>query len=559
MQTIRITYRQTVLEVVSGTTIREALCRFGLKDEMSDSYQENPIIATLVNSTPRNLESPLLFRATLEPIRLFSDLGKVCYRQSLCFLLAAAAQKAIPDRHLEIGYALGDGYYFTFTDNLVVSGETVEKLRNAMQALVDDNLPIRPEVLSLGEAIEWFGGHHGEETVSLLESLNPASIEVYTMGNFHDVVYNVPVPKSGLVTVWELRQYKLNGILLRYPRSFDFTRLDTYRDNPLLFEALKKDKLQRPILKVNAIGDLSRFSEEDKLVPYIRLCEAYQAKHINEIAESIAQRSTTRIVFICGPSSSGKTTFSYKLCTQLEVRGRKAIQLSLDNYYLPPDQCPKDKDGKPNFEVLEALNLPLLQQNLKDLAAGNPVRLPTYNFQTKKTTFGEPVVQDERTILVAEGIHAMNPKLSSGIDPELVYRIYISAFTQVNITDHNRISTTDNRIIRRIVRDHRTRNSSAEETLGMMKSVQTGENLYIFPFQNNADVMLNSALDYELAVLSPLAIPLLRRVKPETGEMYVTARRLLRFLTYFQPVSDSLVPQDSLLREFIGGSEYNVT
>ena len=559
MQTIHLTYHNHTLEATPGITIREALCRFGLKEEMHDSYQGNPIVAALVNSTPCNLESTLQYRSTLVPIRLFSNLGKICYRQTLCFLFAAAAQRAIPHRHLQIGYALGDGYYFTFTDQKAVSSETVGKLCKAMEDIVRENLPIRPDLLSLEEAIEWFSTHHGEETVSLLQSLNPPSVEVYAMGDFLDVVHNIPLARSGLASVWEIRQYQLDGILLRYPRSFDFTQLDTYRENPLLFEALKKDKLQRPILQVNAIGDLSRFSEENKLSSYIRLCEAAQAKHINEIAEAITQRPSVRMIFICGPSSSGKTTFSYKLCTQLEVRGRKAIQLSLDNYYLPPDRCPKDEEGKTDFEVIEALNLPLLQQNLKDLATQKPVRLPTYNFQTKKTTFSEPVVQDEKTILVAEGIHAMNPKISEGIDPSLIYRIYISAFTQVNITDHNRISTTDNRIIRRIVRDHRTRASSAEETLRMMPSVQRGENLYIFPFQNHADVMINSALDYELAVLSPLATPLLCRVRPETGEIYVTARRLLHFLTFFQPISDSLVPPDSLLREFIGGSEYHVT
>ncbi len=559
MHTIRVTYQDKDMEVVYGTTIREALSLFGLEGEMTSSYQDNPIVAALVNSTPRNLESPLQYRAHLVPIRLFSDMGKVCYRQSLCYLLAAASEKVLPERKLEIGYALGDGYYFTFCDNLIVSSETVHMLEDAMRSLIEKNLPIRPEVLSLEEAIEYFSLHHGDETVSLLQSLNFPSIEVYTMGDHHDVVHAIPLPRSGLITVWELRQYKQRGLLLRYPRSFDYTRLDTYKENPLLYEALKKDKQQRPLLKVNSIGDLAKIVDEQKIVPYIRLCEESQARHISEIAESICRKKSKRIIFICGPSSSGKTTFSYKLCTQLEVRGHKTIQLSLDNYYLTPDKCPRSADGKPDLEVLEALNLPLLQQNLSALAEGKSVRLPTYSFASRVTTFGEPISLDETTYLVVEGIHAMNPRISRLIDPELIYRVYISAFTQVNITDHNRISTTDNRIIRRIVRDRRTRASSAEDTLRMMKNVCRGENLYIFPFQNNADVMINSALDYELAVLAPLAVPLLRKVAPNTGEIYVTARRLLKFLTYFQPVSDTLVPQDSLLREFIGGSEFNVT
>jgi uridine kinase len=266
-----------------------------------------------------------------------------------------------------------------------------------------------------------------------------------------------------------------------------------------------------------------------------------------------------RFVAIAGTILSGKTTFAFKLCTQLQVRGKKTLKITLDDYYLPPDQCPKDQDGKPDFERLEALNLPLLQHTLQAIQDGEEVSLPTYDFVQKKTTFGEKIKLDAKTIVVMEGIHGMNPALTGSLDSDLIFRVYISAFTQVNIDDHNRISTTDNRIIRRIVRDHRTRGASAEQTLSMIPSIQRGENLYIFPYQGNADMMINSALDYELAVLAPFAQPLLKMVKPSATVVYVTARRLLKFLDNFQPIPDTLVPSDSLLREFIGGSEYGVT
>jgi uridine kinase len=242
----------------------------------------------------------------------------------------------------------------------------------------------------------------------------------------------------------------------------------------------------------------------------------------------------------------------------LQVRGKKTIKISLDDYFLPPDQAPKDSNGKPDLECLEALNLPLLQNNFQDLLEGKAVALPRFDFKTH-STFERPLVQlDNQTILVIEGIHGMNPQLYNNLENDSLFKIYISALTQVNIDNHNRISTTDNRIIRRIVRDYRTRGSSAEKTLSMLPSILRGENLYIFPYQNNADVMINSALDYELAVLSPLAQPLLRMVRPSPDMVYATARRLLQFLNNFQPIEDTLVPPDSLLREFIGGSEYNV-
>jgi uridine kinase len=526
---------------------------------MSSDYESNPYVCALVNNEVESFSDHLTCNSVIVPIRLFSDIGKRVYRQSICFLLYAAVDTLYPNRRLVIGFALGDGYYFTFQDRFIVGKDTIASIADEMKAIADRNLPIEKAVVPYDEALGYFRKKQFDQTVGLLSADNNPSVQLYQMGNFRDISYEPIVPSSGLISVWELRSYKQNGVLLRYPRSFDFTQLDAYKDNSKLFDALEHGKENAPIIQVSSIGDLSKLSYENKIAPFIRLSEEFQAKHIADIAEAICSRDTARFVLIAGPSSSGKTTFAFKLCTQLQVRGKKTVKISLDNYYLPPDQCPKDQDGNPDLERLEALNLPLFQKDLQALQNGEEIALPTYDFVGKRTTFGDKVRLDNRTIVVIEGIHGMNPALTGGLDKELLFRVYISAFTQVNINDHNRISTTDNRIIRRIVRDHRTRGASAQQTLSMIPSIQRGENLYIFPYQANADVMINSALDYELAVLAPFAQPLLKMVKPSSDVVYVTARRLLKFLDNFQPIADTMVPSDSLLREFIGGSEYGVT
>lgn len=559
MRKISITIEDATQSFPIGTSVGDALASFSLAAEMGDDYQKNPYVIALVNDKPLSFSSPLTGSGTMVPIRLFSDIGKRCYRQSLCFLLGAAAAKAFPNRVLTIGFALGDGYYFTFDDNYLVTKETFDMLKEAMDDLVVQSLPIQEIDTSLSEAKKWFGERKSAQTLSLLETNNPSTVTLYRMGSYLDTCYEPVVSNSKLLSVWQLRLYKDNGMLLRYPRSFDYTTLDTYKDNPLLFNALKKQKEESPVIKVHSIGELSKLSVGDDVVPYIRLCEESQAKQIADIADSVCEHPSAKLILIAGPSSSGKTTFAFKLCTQLQVRGKKTIKISLDNYYLTPDKVPLGLDGKPDLERLDALNLPLLQQNFRDLTAGKEVCFPTYHFIEQMTTFGKPTRLDSKTLLVVEGIHGMNPSLCASLDKDSVFRIYISAFTQVNIDQHNRISTTDNRIIRRIVRDNRTRGTSAENTLSMFPTVQRGENLYIFPYQNNANVMINSALDYELAVLAPYAEPLLKMVKPAATSVYVTARRLLDFLSLFDPISDTLVPSDSLLREFIGGSEYGVT
>ncbi|HZJ87752.1 MAG TPA: nucleoside kinase, partial [Sphaerochaeta sp.] len=336
--------------------------------------------------------------------------------------------------------------------------------------------------------------------------------------------------------------------------------LQPFVDNQLLFSVFKEYKAWGSILGVQALGQLNRMGNEQTVGEFVRLAEALQEKKIASIADQINLRSSSKAILIAGPSSSGKTTFAHKLDIHLQVLGKKTIKIGLDNYYLPPSKAPKDEWGNPDLESLDALHVELFQQDLNRLLDKEAVVLPVYDFKTSTRSYtSAPVKMDNRTLLIIEGIHGMNPDLTSYLDRDVIFRIYISALTQLNLDDHNRISTTDNRIIRRMVRDYRTRGASAEETLNMWPSVHRGEDRYIFPYQNNADAMINSALDYELGVLTTYVQPLLRMVKPSANHAYETARRLLRFLEQVNPIPATLVPPDSLLREFIGGSEFGVT
>ena len=304
---------------------------------------------------------------------------------------------------------------------------------------------------------------------------------------------------------------------------------------------------------------MNRICGSQEIFTFIRMNEDLQHRKIAKIADMVSEKGTVKVVFIAGPSSSGKTTFSIRLAIQLRLLGFNPIQISLDNYYRPKTEAPLDEDGKPDLEILEALDLDLFRENLKLLYAGEDVDLPRFDFKNNGRRYfeGKPISLKDNTILVIEGIHGLNPNLVPGVDPKTTFKIYISALTQLNLDDHNRISTTDNRILRRIVRDNRTRSTTAQMTLEMWPSVERGETHHIFPYQNQADVMINSALEYELAVLKPYAEPLLKTVKPEAYEAYPTARRLLAFLENVYPIPANLVPTDSLLREFIGGSEFH--
>lgn len=560
MKQIKVTIKEQQLALAIGSTVEDVLLATHLVEScQTAAYEDNPYVGALVNHELHSCSRALVADCTLEPIRLFSDMGKRMYRHSICYLLCAAVSMLYPQRRLVIGHSLGDGYYFSFDDDLTLNRTDIEAIETTMRSLVDQNHSIEEVTLPYQSALSYFEQNHFDQTAALLSTRNEPKVNLYRLQGYLDISYEPLLSETGLMKVWELKPYQDRGMLLRYPRSHNIKGLDPFVDNPLLFSIFKEYKAWGSILNIQSLGQLNQMGNQNTVESFIRLAEALQQKKIASIADQINLHSSVKAVLVAGPSSSGKTTFAHKLGLQLQVLGKKTIKISLDNYYLPPSQAPKDEFNKPDLEALEALDVPKFQEDLSRLFAGDPVQLPRFDFKSATRTYEKnPVQLDKRTILIIEGIHGMNPELTASLDKDLLFRVYISALTQLNLDDHNRISTTDNRIIRRMIRDNRTRGTNAETTLNMWPSVQRGEDRYIFPFQNNANVMINSALDYELGVLTTYAQPLLKMVKPAAGPAYETARRLLRFLEHVNPIPDTLVPYDSLLREFIGGSEFDV-
>lgn len=558
-RTVTLRYQNRSLRIASGTKVEHIVGDHLKLAESFARYEDNPVVALRMNNEILPFGARVSIDATIEPVRLFSDLGKRMYRHTLSYVLAYASDRLFPSRRLVIGHALGDGFYFNFDGQYALSNEDVVALDREMRELVDANIPIELETFAYDSALSYFHQKGYVATELLLTYRNDPKLHLYRCDNFLDIAYEPLLPRTGLLDVWELRPYGERGMLLRFPLSADFLHLAKFKDNPLLFSIFREYKLWGSLLKVDCLGTMNNICGSGDIHTFIRMNEDLQHRKISDIADAISDRGTIKVVFIAGPSSSGKTTFSIRLAIQLRLLGFNPIQISLDNYYRPKSQAPRDAEGKPDLEVLEALDLELFRSNLNALYAGEEVDLPRFDFKDdgKRYYTGKPISLKDNTILVIEGIHGLNPNLIPGIDRNTTYKIYISALTQLNLDDHNRISTTDNRILRRIVRDNRTRSTSAQRTLEMWPSVERGETLHIFPFQNQADTMINSALDYELAVLKPYAEPLLRTVKPTAYDEYPVARRLLKFLENVYPIPSNLVPSDSLLREFIGGSEFH--
>lgn len=518
-------------------------------------YDKNPVVAALVNGELRSLNSTAYKNATIVSVRLFSNLGKRTYRKTLCFLLGYASSRLFPERTLVIGHSLGDGFYFSYRGK---EKPDVDALKREMKRAIVDNLPITIETVPASEALDYVRKHNLIETENLLHTCNAGQYKVCSMDGVMELYYEPMLPSVGLLKEWDLMEYQ-DGMLLRYPRSSE-RKIVPFVDNPLLFSVFQENKKIANILEVESLGALNLKQRENHIEQTILLSESLQRKRIADIGTKIKEKGGVKVVFIAGPSSSGKTTFSLKLCNELILNGFKPIKISLDDYYLPDEFVPLDENGEKDFELLEALDVELFRKQINDLIEGKSVNLATYDFKKRDHSFRDKATTlNENSILVIEGIHGLNPKLMPDLDKNLSFKVYISALCQLNLDSRGRISTTDNRILRRMVRDNRTRGLDAVETLSRWPSVERGEKNHIFPYQNNADVMINSALEYELGVLMPYAIPLLRSVSEEDGECYATARRLLTFLSFVYPIASDSVPSDSILREFIGGSVFNAT
>jgi len=541
--------KEKTLSCPYGTVADTLLSDFGIDESVT--------VALRVNNEIRPLKTRLAVNATLEPVHLESPEGTMIYRRSLSFLLAIAAQKLFPDRGLYVGHSLGSSYYYTFNSGEPLTESEVADLQDEMQALVREDLPVTFKYLAYEEACDMFARNRQTDTALLLERHSSSRIKVNECRGFLDIYVEPLVPRTGFLSVFALMPYK-EGFLLRFPGSGKGMKLSTFVDEPKIFDVYSEYKKWGRIVGVRVVGELNSMAASRIVRDYIRIAEAHQARKIAEIAERVYdKKETIKTVLLAGPSSSGKTTTAKRLSIELMVLGIKPIAINLDSYYVGKDKTPLNEKGEPDYECLEALDVPYLNEQLQDIYRGKEIRLPVYDFKTGKSekTGGQKIQIGRRTVLIIEGIHALNDALTPSIPRDSKFKLYVSALSQLNLDDHNRIPTSDNRLLRRMVRDSQFRGKEARFTLKMWPDVRAGERKYIFPFQNTADVAFNSALDYELSVLKYYAEPLLRAVKPSHRE-YAESSRLLSFLENFTPIPPQHVPGTSLLREFIGDSEF---
>jgi len=535
-------------------------CPIGTSIESLASHFDplpSPLAAVKVNNEIMPLSAKLEVNARLEPVFMNSAEGSSIYRHSLAFLLAVAARELFPEKSLYIGHSLGYGYYYTFLEGGKPEKAEIETLQNRMLALVKENLPISYHYMAYTEAMETFRKNRQDDTALLLEERSESKVMVNECSGFIDLYIYPLVNRTGLLDAFELMPYE-EGFLLRFPATGAGKHIGQFEDSPKIFSVYTEYKKWGRIVGVHSVGRLNRMVADGSVRDYIRIAEASHEKKIAEIADMVfAKKDTVRTVLIAGPSSSGKTTSAKRLSIALKVLGIEPIAIGLDNYYMGTENTPRDENGEPDYECLEALDVPYLNQQLVALLAGEEITLPVYDFKIgrRREEGGRKIRLDSRTMLIIEGIHGLNDALTHKINRETKFKVYVSALTQLNLDDHNRVPTSDNRLLRRMVRDSQFRGTGAARTFQMWPSVQRGERKYIFPFQNTADVAFNSALDYELPVLKFYAEPLLRSVKPDMKE-YSEAARLLSFLSNFAPIPPQHVPGTSILREFIGDSEF---
>jgi len=512
----------------------------------------NRLVAAKVNNELCSLDSTIEYNCKVEPIYNNTKEGMAVYRRSLCLLLATAAHRINPKARLLVGNSICYGYYYTF------DGDSIEAdvLKKEMQKLVAQDLKIKTSTISWVQAAELFEKLNLKETRKQLNHSCTSKIMINTIDDFSDLYFGPLVLSTGALQVFDLIKYQ-DGLLLRFPKTKTPNQLPQFKDESKLFSLFKQYKEWGKRVNVTTAASLNDMIAKRKINDFIDIAETHQQKCISEIASQIIKSKKVRVVLIAGPSSSGKTTSAKKLGLELQAMGYIPKVISLDCYYVGRDRTPKDENGNPDYECLEALDVELLNKNLVDLFAGKEVTIPSYDFHTGTSYFEDKnkMTLAENEILIMEGIHGLNPALTPKVPNELKFKIYLSALTQLNLDDHNRVSTSDNRLIRRIVRDNNFRGKPAEGTIAMWPSVQRGEELHIFPFHDNADAILNTALDYELSVLRVYAAPLLRRVNPTQPE-YSEAQRLLRFLENFATVAPTAVPPRSIIREFIGGSAF---
>lgn len=527
--------------------------------ELSKKYQKefkSPIVLALINNKLKELRSHVNENCSLEFLDITSRDGYRTYLRSVSFLMIKAIYDISgrgPSTKVVIHHSLSRGFYCELKGHEMTEEFLVE-VKNRMDELVKKDIPFLKRTVSLNKALSIFEENYMDDKVRLFNYRRVSSVNLYKIEDFEDYFYGYMVPSTGYLSNYDLLKYE-DGFILQFQSRNKPMNIAPFKNQEKLFKTLKEFSDWGEIMDVKTVGALNNKISEGKIDELILIAEALQEKKIAAIADIITKDiDKKKIIFVAGPSSSGKTTFAHRLSIQLRANGLKPHPISVDNYFVNRELTPRDKDGNYDFECLEALDVEQFNTDMMKLLNREPVEMPEFNFKIGKREYNGQVLHLEKNdLLVVEGIHCLNDKLSVGIPKENMFKIYISALTQLNIDNHNRIPTTDARLLRRIIRDNTYRGTNAEKTIAMWPSVRKGEELYIFPYQEKADIMFNSALVYELAVLKQYAEPLLFSI-PKNKPEYIEAKRLIKFLDYFLGVSSEKIPKNSLIREFVGGS-----
>ena len=546
---IRCKNNKKTQKVEIGSTLFDVFSAFDLK------MTHGPVSAR-VNNKVEGMHYRVYNSKDVEFLDMTSSSGSRAYTRTLFFVLCKAVQDIYPNTDVVIDIPVSNGFYVDIRLGRPVVEEDVNILRRRMQEIIDAKMPIRRYMVPTEDAIALFQEKGDVEKVKLLKTSGSIYTTYYKIGEYVDFYYGTLLTNTSGLYLFGLEKY-YDGMLLRIPSLRNPDELGEMTKQDKMFDIFKEHHRWQDILGIRTVGDFNQAIDAGHATDIINISEALQEKKIANIAEDIANRQGVKLVLLAGPSSSGKTTSCKRLSIQLAVNGLKPLQISLDDYFVDRDRTPKDDNGEYDFESIYALNLDLLNEQFNALFRGEEVELPKYDFPSGKSVkSGKKLKMEPNNVLVVEGIHALNPELTAHIPQEQIYRVYASALTTILLDNHNYIPTTDNRLLRRIIRDYKYRGVSAQETIHRWPSVRTGENKWIFPYQENADAMFNTAMLYELSVIKMQAEPLLQQV-PENCEEHAEAYRLLKFLKYFKGIPYNNLPPTSLLREFLGGSSFH--
>lgn len=516
-------------------------------------------VSAKVNNKVESLDFRVYYNKDVEFLDITSASGMRTYVRSLCFILVKAVEELYPEGSISLEHPVSKGYYCNLHLDRSIGLDDVKRIKQKMQEIIDEDIPFQRTESHTDDIVRLFRQHGMLDKAKLLETSGQLYSYYYRLGDTVDYYYGSLVPSTGYIQLFDIVKY-YDGLLLRIPNRENPNKLEEVVKQEKMLEVFQEYQRWNRILGISTVGDFNIACNKGLATDLINVSEALQEKKIAQIADEITSRNQNgervKLVLISGPSSSGKTTFSKRLSIQLMTNGIRPYPISLDDYFVNREETPLGIDGKHDFESFYALDLPFFEEQLKELLEGKEVDLPRFNFVTGKREWsGKKLRIDDHMVLILEGIHALNPALTPNIPAESKYKIYVSALTTILLDNHNYIPTTDNRLLRRIIRDYKYRNYSAEETIARWPSVRAGEDKWIFPYQEYADTMFNSALLFELAVMKEYAEPILRKV-PNNCPEYSEAHRLLKFLSYFTSLQDKELPPTSLLREFLGGSSF---